>query len=793
MRLIPHQSVDAENLNIFLNIIDDDTAICGLCKEVIKFEKEEAIIDIDSFRPHNYFGLLTDLLDENDISYDVYSNKGMEEQWLPKDQESQKESLVSTLFIVANSFKMLAEQVYSDVFKNPYQIKFEPNNENLQIKTKEPNSILINVSGSTMVMKVTGPIVMCSEMNVVSWIVNDGSGERDISQDVDYIRSCANVFVGKINEGIFKEFEERFGSILAKNNIQDSIKSYYKILPILSASLISRENEAELRKISKYISSIYDFLSNIGSNSYKNFIGNYRNRTPIFGRSLTQDLLTLSDDIGSIARQISESRGQISTIYDVRRDSSFVYENKIMPICSECAEKIIERCDDCGDRNFSSKLHQADNKKICETCYDKYGQCEECLKMVNYDDLNFDDESDSGYCEDCFQKMKDGEIDLDSFREPPILTSDNLFFLSGNSQNLKQLSSGLYKFKEKTKGGNVLKLKQDFLNIFKANGIKEDEARKIIKIIDGVINLKITDETIPAEDFRRYIESYIQAINNYINTQEDFYSKYPLLIDGDKKIENIYSDRKIQILNNYQPIPVLYEYDRANRGNNNFVIKMMPSSLFFKELETLFSDIAEDAWAHFSNSGTQHHPGCIAYARISYDGENFVIDNLQRDADLNNAMGFIARIASNPQKLDAFKTAFKWIEKRISKWYVQFADYLIDFAKRNNKKLYLTNFQTQKAKWRTIPEKNVEVYDNLPEELSSAAFYKKLEQLRRYEPEETVESLHEKIRKGLVEVFPTKDNDPNSQLRIEDLKKPVDGIWRLAKKNRILGLFKKSK
>jgi hypothetical protein len=413
--------------------------------------------------------------------------------------------------------------------------------------------------------------------------------------------------------------------------------------------------------------------------------------------------------------------------------------------------------------------------------------------MVNYDDLNFDDETDRGYCEDCFQKMKDKGVDTDSFREPPILTSDNLFFLSGNSQNLKQLASGLHKFKEKTKGGNVLKLKQDFLNIFKANGIKEDEARKIIKIIDGVINLKITDETIPAEDFRRYIESYIQAINNYVNTQEDFYSKYPLLIDGDKKIENIYSDRKIQILNNYQPIPVLYEYDRANRGNNNFVIKMMPSSLFFKELDTLFSDIAEDAWEHFSSSGTQHHPGCIAYARISYDGENFVIDNLQRDADLNNAMGFIGRITSNPQKLDSFKAAFKWIEKRISKWYVQFADYLIDFAKRNNKKLYLTNFETQKAKWRRIPEKNVEVYDNLPEELSSAAFYKKLEQLRRYEPEETVESLHEKIKKGLVEVFPTKDNDPDSSLRIEDLRKPVDGIWRLAKKNRILGLFKKSK
>ncbi len=168
---------------------------------------------------------------------------------------------------------------------------------------------------------------------------------------------------------------------------------------------------------------------------------------------------------------------------------------------------------------------------------------------------------------------------------------------------------------------------------------------------------------------------------------------------------------------------------------------------------------------------------------------------MQRDADLNNSDPdtYKARFSSEPEKAEMAERALRWFDKRTSKWYIQFTDYLINFAKENEKKLYLTNFKTQKQKWRSIPDKNMEVYDNLPEELSSASFYRKLQEMKRENPDETTESLVQKIKDGSISVYPVKDNSPDPDLKIEDLREPVDGIWRLAKKNKIFCLFKKSK
>jgi hypothetical protein len=91
-----------------------------------------------------------------------------------------------------------------------------------------------------------------------------------------------------------------------------------------------------------------------------------------------------------------------------------------------------------------------------------------------------------------------------------------------------------------------------------------------------------------------------------------------------------------------------------------------------------------------------------------------------------------------------------------------------------------------------IPDRNAEVYDNLPEELSSAALYKKLQEMKAENPAETIESLKEKINNGEITIYPALDKTPDPNLQIEDLRGPINGIWRLAKKYEILKIFKKA-
>ena len=65
--------------------------------------------------------------------------------------------------------------------------------------------------------------------------------------------------------------------------------------------------------------------------------------------------------------------------------------------------------------------------------------------------------------------------------------------------------------------------------------------------------------------------------------------------------------------------------------------------------------------------------------------------------------------------------------------------------------------------------------------------------MREENPSETAESLREKIKNREVSVFPTLDSNPNRNLNIEDVGSPIGGIWRLAKRHKILNIFKYSK
>jgi hypothetical protein len=801
MRLFPHKTVESKPNYIFANIVDEETAICSICEKNIPFIEDEADEGPDGFSSNSEY-VYTQLkgLSDHDINSTIAIDPVVPEQWIPEDSQGYKENVIRELENISKSFKSVGELVYSDIFEKPFNVtvKFDssflfPTSSSIVINNGSRN---LNIVNSTFVISTDCLLYTIDSSQILSWVINNNGSEEDITADIEEIRATLrqgykySEFVKLINDALRNEFYKRLYKLITENNLHNAIKSFYEILPIIF-------DEIKNKDTLKFIAEINNFLNNIELNNIEK-----EKNEPLFESSLSQLFLTASDNLNSTIRNMLESNDPISTRVDIRstfnvrkNTTTKAYDKYLLPICLECAEEIFTECSECSDVKFEEEMGNADGSKICQRCLENFSSCDECDDMVRVEDMHWSDEDEQSYCESCWRRRAAEKTNVDDFDNPVNLAASNLFFLTGNKQSLEKLLNSLEGLKNKTKGGPASKLRQDFINIFKANGIKEDEAKIIISTMDNAGSLHLMGDPVGEQDFKWYIDGYIKAINNYMSHQESFYSKYPLAIDGDVKTQNIYSGKKIELLKNYQPIPVTYEYDSANRGKNNFVIKMMPTTVFIQQAEVLFPGVGKNAWQHFSNSGTQHHRGCIAYARISYDGENMVIDNLQRDADLNNAKPdlYKAKFSSDPDRADMAEKALRWFDKRTSKWYIQFADYLINFAKENDKKLYLTNFQTQKAKWRNVPDKNMEVYDNLPEEMASASFYRKLQEMKREDPTETAESLAEKVRAGSVSVYPVRDDSPDPNLKIEDLRSPVGGIWRLAKKNRVFCLFKKSK
>lgn len=771
MRLFPHQVIDTEKEAILVNIVDTETAICSVCDEQMLFDATDMILIPDEYSGEEDQNLYADSYEITGRHYNIRINPRPAEEWQSQNQEEAKTLAVGAISKLSGLFKSIGKSAYSAITEKPYIVR--PDFTGNDVATRVGGGVITKLDGSIVTVESDGPVGFGS---VTSWIVNTETGAVDYKDDIaraplNY--SNTHVALHKLNKAIKKEFTKRFVELFTSLNGQK----------------IMNEFDSEFMLQTGFLQpALIDFIKIVGGDIEGNDCVN------LFKSGIGQTFLTASDDLEAAIGHILRPETKVSTNGNFSRSQNRrTKEEYMLPVCNDCTRDLIASCDDCGKYKYKTEMQSANDngRLICGRCAENYSYCDDCSRMITSDESYWDENNTATYCESCYEEHKAERIDTSDFSEPKERASERLFFPSGNKQILQKLVAGLEILKGKTRGGTPDRCSQDFLNAFKANGFKEDEAISLINTVGSAANLELMGNPVGAEDFKWYIQSYITAIQNSIYEQDSFYSKYPLAIDAQTNTQNIFSGKKLDLIRGYQPMPVTYEYDEANRGESNFVIKMMPGKTLLEQAETLFPKFGKESWRWFSRTGTQHHPGCIAYARIASYDDYFVIDNFQRDADANNGKpeDYADRFSDPADKLMAQK-AIKWWDKRTTRWYVQFAAYLVSFAEHNDKKLYLTNFETQKKKWSRLPEKNREVYDNLPEEMSSASFYKKLRELRDDEPELTAEELKERVRNGEIKILPTHYESFDGN--VEDLSRAVGGIWRLAKRHKIFGLFKKA-
>ena len=82
-----------------------------------------------------------------------------------------------------------------------------------------------------------------------------------------------------------------------------------------------------------------------------------------------------------------------------------VYDGNI-ELCEECYDKYYFRCECCGDIEHTDNSNYVENYgNICDHCYEYSGDfrvCCDCGNLFHIDDLNWDDDNDEYYCNNCY-------------------------------------------------------------------------------------------------------------------------------------------------------------------------------------------------------------------------------------------------------------------------------------------------------------------------------------------------------------------------------------------------------
>lgn len=70
-------------------------------------------------------------------------------------------------------------------------------------------------------------------------------------------------------------------------------------------------------------------------------------------------------------------------------------------LCGTCIDEECVLCDDCRNIVRKKDCHESDGDWICDSCFENYGFCNGCNKMVSYENMNLGTDGDN-YCDECY-------------------------------------------------------------------------------------------------------------------------------------------------------------------------------------------------------------------------------------------------------------------------------------------------------------------------------------------------------------------------------------------------------
>jgi hypothetical protein len=494
---------------------------------------------------------------------------------------------------------------------------------------------------------------------------------------------------------------------------------------------------------------------------------------------------------------------------------------ELYPVCHDCySEELTEYCADCydADEKGTFEHYNPNNDKICESCSFKYTPCSECSELISMEYGEYHSTDHGVYCFDCGVPNSNDIEALSagltkSFNESDYRPKDLLPLSSVTISKTINLLANIYK-KNQAKEFASPKASRNFMATLMNQKIPEEDKIFLKNFLTKSLSFRELERyrsknqiDISSLESRRGVVSWLMSFGVNMGQAETLLRLFeegdmrlfdksipletisPLSIESIKKILDYDSYKKefmnefskefapikdAKVTKGYYPLDVVFEVQgpRDSGKDSSFVIVMNPSERMLDYSDFIFGKAGREAWKMMSSMGTYHFHGAIAYARIGNNDGEWVIDNLQRDSDLSNFKRSESRIENDPMR-EEIKNAAKWWDKQLKHWASHMLLVIRDFAKESGSELYLTTYDIQTDKWSSLPEKNRDIYDKIPEEL------RKMRQKAR-EVNESGKDVDDVLPK-LV----TYDGE------VEDTSGRFNDLWRLA--NRIRRLVKLAK
>jgi hypothetical protein len=460
------------------------------------------------------------------------------------------------------------------------------------------------------------------------------------------------------------------------------------------------------------------------------------------------------------------------TLHDADALSALEYqlENDEYPVCYDCLDEYIYfYCANCEEhiiKGHQDEVYVEGEGTVCETCYEQnYLMCESCEAMFHRENESYRIINDEIFCEDCTPSNVNNNYSLQQ-GIGRALPKDDFVNLVLSRETISKIKNLVEPMARKHRNKDIVPPKQakHFKSFIQKMRIEDTEKEAVLKFI----------ERFGADNEWQLDVGKLLKLNDYIQGIEA----------KDRAFADKYDTKtKRKRTKGYTPMSVSYSVRDPRDGAlfRSFVVVMKPSEDMLEAASRLFGREGGWAWKMLSESGYSagliHFNGAIAYARISNHDGDWIIDNLQCDADSAAWRKTMKHEAYKKNILDTCETfnldledieeAAKWWLNKTKHWSMQFLLDLQKIAEESVSKLYLTTFDTQLEKWTSIPDKNLTVYDEIPRELS---------QMRQNAvPEEEKENVYPQL---LDEYGQTEEGD--------GYELEYDKIWRIARRKDVL-------
>ncbi|MGN1097542.1 MAG: zinc-binding protein, partial [Clostridia bacterium] len=111
---------------------------------------------------------------------------------------------------------------------------------------------------------------------------------------------------------------------------------------------------------------------------------------------------------------------------ELTEESARSFNGTVM--CEDCLDEQTVICDCCGARIWSENSEGNGDITLCGRCYDyNYTHCEQCGRLIHNDEACYEDDDDTPYCQDCYDRFS-GTKTIESYNYKP----DPIFYGAGN-------------------------------------------------------------------------------------------------------------------------------------------------------------------------------------------------------------------------------------------------------------------------------------------------------------------------------------------------------------------------